>query len=127
MKPFNDSNTFATEFPSDTTMTVQQVNVVINRLLQLSLEPLTLSEYLNEVIFVLVATPWLPVWNKGAIFLWNEKHELLQLAAHVNLTPDHLVLCQQIAKGQCLCGQAALTKQIILSHSQSHQHTLNPP
>ncbi|HIJ82598.1 MAG: Histidine kinase [Magnetococcales bacterium] len=111
---------------SDTTMTVQQVNVIINRLLQLSLEPLSLEEYLDEVIFVLTAAPWLPIQNKGAIFLWDEKSNHLKLTAHINLSPDHVAQCQSVKLGQCLCGQAALSRQIINSHKMGDRHEIRP-
>ncbi|MBF0147245.1 MAG: GAF domain-containing sensor histidine kinase [Magnetococcales bacterium] len=116
----------ASEGSSETTMTVQQINVIINRLLQLSLEPLSLSEYLDEVIYLLTAAPWLPIQNKGAIFLWDEQAGCLQVMAHVNLSPDHLALCQNIDLGQCLCGLAARSRKIIISDGVDQQHQLRP-
>ncbi|HAT51294.1 MAG: GAF domain-containing sensor histidine kinase [Nitrospirae bacterium] len=109
---------------SDGTITVQQANVIIIRLLQLSLEPLTLAEYLDEVIYVLTATPWLPIRNMGAIFLWHEQDQHLKLAAHVNLTPEHLALCHTIRLGQCHCGQAALSRQMIVTDGLNAQHVI---
>ncbi|MBF0107627.1 MAG: GAF domain-containing protein [Magnetococcales bacterium] len=107
-------------------MTVQQINVIINRLLQLSLEPLTLVEYLDEVIYVLTAAPWLPIEDRGAIFLWDDRERQLRLAAHVNMSRDQVNLCQNLALGQCLCGQAAMTRQMIVSERVDAQHTLHP-
>lgn len=109
----------------DSTITVQQANVIIIRLLQLSLEPLTLTEYLDEVIYVLTATPWLPIRNMGAIFLWHEQDQHLKLAAHVNLTPEHLALCHTIRLGQCHCGQAALSRQMIVTDGLNDQHVIS--
>ncbi|MBF0139708.1 MAG: GAF domain-containing sensor histidine kinase [Magnetococcales bacterium] len=111
----------------DATMTVQQVNVIINRLLQLSLEPLTLVEYLDEVIFVLTAAPWLPVSNRGAIFLWDEHGSQLRLSAQVNMAPEHQAMCRTVDRGHCLCGQAVQTRHMVLSDDFDSQHANRPP
>lgn len=126
MTPPSDPLPVSNQHP-DATMTVQQVNVIINRLLQLSLEPLTLVEYLDEVIFVLTATPWLPVLNRGAIFLWDDQRNQLRLTTQVNLTPEHQAMCRTVDPGQCLCGQAAHTRQMVLSHDSDPHHTNQPP
>ncbi|MGC2422913.1 MAG: PAS domain S-box protein [Nitrospirota bacterium] len=83
-----------------------------------------ISVMLRMVLEMTLFLPFLEV-TKGSIFLRDEKHPAkFNMAAHVGLTP-----CTQITSGQCLCGVAAESGEIVLSSdcSDDPRHTLSYP
>ena len=79
---------------------------------------------LQMVLEMTMFLPFLEV-TKGSILLRDEKDPAkFNMAAHVGLTP-----CTQITSGQCLCGVAAESGEIVLSSdcSDDPRHTASYP
>lgn len=85
----------------------------IGRVLRLGLDSAPLDAVLGETLREILSLPWLRIERRGAIFLFEEGRERLRMAAHSGL-PDALVdRCREIAPGECLCGAAALSGEIV--------------
>ncbi|MBF0159281.1 MAG: bacteriohemerythrin [Magnetococcales bacterium] len=100
--------------------------ILISALLETSLEPLTLEQQLEVSLDILHSLPWLSRQSKGAIFLVDEANQTLQLVAQRGFSDQHQQLCHQVAFGQCLCGQTAVTRQMTLVRQVDERHALHP-
>ena len=98
----------------------------LSELLHLSLRQSDLSDYLTEVLELMIGTvTWLGLLPKGGIFLKSEsKNNQLDLMASHNLSPEILTLCEHLPFGKCLCGRAALSGEIIFSDSIDERHDI---
>ncbi len=77
-------------------------------LLALSLESLTVEEYLKQAIETLrTIVKWIGDFPKGGIFLYEESQESLRLVASYGFSDAIKHQCNSVAFGHCLCGQAA--------------------
>ncbi|MBF0628398.1 MAG: GAF domain-containing protein [Magnetococcales bacterium] len=94
----------------------------ISTILQQSLLPLTLEEILTKALQVVLSIPWLGVEQRGAIFLYNETTGVLDLAVQHDLSPKLLELCRSIPLGYCLCGRAASSREVVMSHEVDDRH-----
>lgn len=74
---------------------------------------LDMDEFLPAVLHILAEAGILPFEIKGAIFL-AEDHKL-RLASFVNLSEKVLEPCAEVQPGECLCGMALVTEEIIVS------------
>jgi len=92
----------------------------LSALLHLSLKPSPLQEYLEEALRQMTGTiNWLSPLSMGAIHLTFGAGDKLQLTAAHNLSPRISELCGTVPVGECLCGQAAMTSEIVFSASSS--------
>ncbi len=99
-----------------------QIQSVLNRLLQLSLEPLSLDEMLGRIIDRIVSIPWLALESKGGVFLVEEEREVLVLKVHRGLPPSLQIICARVPFGICLCGRAARSRQIEFADRVNDRH-----
>ena len=98
------------------------IQSVLNRLLQLSLEALSLEEMLRRIIDHIVSIPWLAVESKGAIFLVEEEPEVLVLKAQRGLPQSLQAVCARVPFGRCLCGRAAQSGGIKFADRIDERH-----
>lgn len=96
---------------------------VMNKILQLSLEEIPLEELLLKALDLILSMPWLTVEAKGAVFLADEKSDILRLSAQRNLLAETLNQCAEISFGTCICGRAAATGalQFVEEHDRLHE------
>ncbi len=99
-----------------------QTQTILNKLLHLSLENLTLTETLELFIYHLTSFPWLELEPKGAIFLVGEKRGVLELKAHRGLNQDLLSICAEVPFGKCLCGRCAISEEIVFANCMNDKH-----
>ncbi|MCF6281659.1 MAG: PAS domain S-box protein [Candidatus Polarisedimenticolaceae bacterium] len=97
----------------------------ISEILHISLEPITLEEQLHKVIKLLIAIPWLSVQGKGAIFLYNEQEQQLEMKAQHGLAEILLTKCARFPIGHCLCGTAAKTRATVFKGHLDNEHTVH--
>jgi PAS domain S-box-containing protein len=96
---------------------------IINVLLRISIERIPIDEKLNQSLDILLSAPQLSSQKKGAIFLADDKKPgTLQLMAQRGLGKALEELCQNIEFGECLCGQAAQSGEIIYKKSVDDQN-----
>ena len=101
----------------------QQQNA-LNALLQISLSNVSLEEQLERALDLVLSISWLPVVSKGAIFLVEERSDILVLKTQRNLDDALLAVCSQLPFGKCLCGRAAKRCQTIFASSNDRRHEI---
>ncbi|MBF0444928.1 MAG: GAF domain-containing protein [Magnetococcales bacterium] len=99
-----------------------QIQSVINQILHISLEPLTLEKQLEQILQLIISIPGLAVESKGAIFLVSKDEKYLELCVHNNLPRILITICSKVAFGTCLCGQAAQKKELVFSNCLDTDH-----
>ncbi len=103
------------------------IQSTISRILQTSLEAISLDDHLSRTLELILSVPWFADQAMGGIFLAAESGDELLLKVHRGLPPEVAVQCARIAPGTCLCGTAALHRQIIHKKSVDDDHVLHYP
>lgn len=88
------------------------IQSTINSLLRLSLKDITLEELLNQALDTIVSIPWLAFDKTASIFLIEDETQSLVLKAHIGLSKHIQSMCARVGLGQCICGKAALSRQL---------------
>jgi len=70
--------------------------------------------------------PWLALDKKGCVFLTDETGTGLKMVTYHNLGESLLKLCTHIQFGQCLCGRAAVSQNLIFKNCVDHEHDIVP-
>ncbi|MFP4394661.1 MAG: GAF domain-containing protein [Anaerolineales bacterium] len=103
----------------------------LNALLRISVNTpeATLDEQLNQALEHILSISWLPLLPKGGIFLTDDdgRGENLALEASRGFDVEMQMGCQNLAIGECLCGQAIAKKRMIFSSNLDERHKLPGP
>ncbi|MBI5840373.1 MAG: PAS domain S-box protein [Chloroflexi bacterium] len=100
-----------------------QVQTLLNMLLTIGLENLSLNEQLKQSLEIILSTPPLNALSKGGIFLADDDEPgVLKLFAHKNLSEPLLNTCALVPYGRCLCGKVASTGKLNFSSRIDHNH-----
>lgn len=97
---------------------------VLNQLLILSLQDISLDNQLEQALNILLSVPWLHTLPKGGIFLVDDKTNELVLRVQKDLPDGVLFCCKRIKKGFCLCGRAYETGKIQFADHVDKRHDL---
>jgi PAS domain S-box-containing protein len=98
-----------------------QTQEVLNALLSISLQDLSLEETLLKVIDQILAIPWLSLETKAAIFVVEADPFALVLKAQRNLPASLQAQCGLVPFGRCLCGRAAASGKVeFAAHIDDH-------
>lgn len=97
-----------------------------NQMLTISLLPISLEEQLHEILLLILHIPWLALEEKGCIFLTNESQKELTIVAQHNLGSELLKMCALVPYGNCLCGRAASSQQLIFKQHIDADHSRHP-
>ncbi len=97
---------------------------VLNTLLRLSMEDLSLEQQLERALHEIVSIPWLPVQPQAAIFLVGEEPETLELRAQHGFDKATQGDCERISFGQCLCGRAAASGELLFAEHGDERHEI---
>lgn len=84
----------------------------ITQILHLSLDDTLFDEFLRRALMIMLDTPWLGIENKGSIYMVEGNGSVLIMRAQHNLPDEILDKCYKVSFGECICGQAAATKQM---------------
>jgi len=101
-----------------------EIQTIINSVLHLSLEDIPLNEILKRVLDLILSIPWLAFDSKGSIFLVEEKPDALVMKYQRELSKTLQMKCARIPFGKCLCGQAALMKEIQFADCIDDRHQI---
>ncbi len=101
-----------------------QIQSVLNKLLFISLENISLKAMLEQFINSITSLSWLALESKGAIFLVGEIPEVLEMKAHRAFDHRLIKMCARVPFGRCLCGRAALLGEIQFADciDERHEH-----
>jgi len=90
----------------------RQVQEALNKILNISVENISLEESLERILITIISLPFLNLENKGGVLLTEEGQNILTLKTSYNLSKEIQTMCAQVPFGHCLCGRAAATRQI---------------
>ncbi|MGA2865681.1 MAG: PAS domain S-box protein [Verrucomicrobiota bacterium] len=102
-----------------------QTQEVLNALLSISLQDISLKETLQQVIDRILAISWLSVEAKGAIFVVEADSLALALKAQRNLPASLQAACGLVPFGRCLCGRAAASGKMEFAEHVDDRHETN--
>jgi len=100
------------------------IQAVINKLLSLSLENISLEDMLERAIDNINSIPWLSLESRGAIFLVEDDPQVLVMKAQRGLSVPLQTMCSRVPFGRCMCGRAALSGEIQFADhiDECHEH-----
>ncbi len=101
-----------------------QQREVMNSLLQLAQQDLTMRDFLSRTLKEVLSVPWLAVENKGSIFLVENDPEMLELKVQQNLPEPVLIDCARVPFGKCLCGNAASKQKLLFAPDIDDSHEI---
>jgi signal transduction histidine kinase/predicted transcriptional regulator len=102
----------------------EATQAVINSLLRQSLEDVSLDNILKRALDLILSISWLAFEKKGGIFLVENGHNVLVMKVQKGLAEPIQLSCARLPFGKCLCGRAAMTKEIIYANSVDDRHDI---
>ncbi len=94
----------------------------ISSILQISLEPISLEEQLDQILDAILSIPGLSLKSKGSVYLVEDDPQVLVMKAQHGLSEQTRTVCAKVPFGKCLCGLAATTREIeFAEHAESRQ------
>ncbi|MCK5512466.1 MAG: PAS domain S-box protein, partial [Thermodesulfovibrionia bacterium] len=101
------------------------VQKVINSMLEISLKPLSLESQFEHILDLILSAPHLALQSKGALYLVEDKPEVLVMKAQRGFSDSELIPCKRISFGTCLCGKAASMSEVIYSDLVNNRHEIH--
>lgn len=102
-----------------------EIQNIISSILAISLLPVSLEKQCKDILDIVMSIPWMQGQNKGSIFLSDDEKKLLRLIASHNFKDAQLSTCSTVPYGECLCGLAAIIKDIVFStDSNADEHSI---
>jgi signal transduction histidine kinase/response regulator of citrate/malate metabolism len=108
----------------ENTQRFQEARDTVTDLLYLSLKSMGLNKIMEKALTLLLSVSWLPIEQKGAIFLAVEGEKNLQLITQQGFIHTLNKDCDQVVVGKCLCGQSAQEKKILFFDRIDQQHDI---
>ncbi len=99
-----------------------QLQTILNKLLRISLEDISLDNMLERIIEEIVSLPWLSIESKGGIWLVEDEPDVLVLRAQRGLPLSLQKACHHIPFGKCLCGMCAKEKTLKFTSHIDERH-----
>jgi diguanylate cyclase (GGDEF)-like protein/PAS domain S-box-containing protein len=94
---------------------------LIAAVLETSLKPIAFEKRLELILQLILAIPWLRLQGKGAVFICTEGNTLELVAQH-GMSPEIIKSCATVKFGHCLCGQAAISREVIYKGCIDDEH-----
>ncbi len=105
-----------------------QIQDVINKILKVSLEPISFHDQLQRILNLILTIPTLSLHAKGCIYLTDEESGYLKLLVQQNFSEEQFQRCSTIPFGKCLCGLAAERQEIVFTESiENKEHEISYP
>ncbi len=100
-----------------------QLQRVVNSMLQISLESVSLETQFEKILELILSVPYLSLKSKGVIYIVEEDGPgVLVMKAKSGFKEGEDIPCRSVPFGQCLCGRAALHSEIIYSDHLNNNH-----
>ncbi|MDH3974087.1 MAG: ATP-binding protein [Deltaproteobacteria bacterium] len=91
----------------------RKIQVILNKILNISLEDLPLNEQLRRSLEVIMEGPFDGLGKSAAIMLADNENSELRLAAHVELSENIIEKCGTVPFGSCICGKVAESEELV--------------
>ena len=101
---------------------ISQTHTVLNRLLYIAMENISLEDMLQKFIYEVTLLSWLALQSKGAIFLIDTDPDVLKLKAHHGMSCSMVKMCNTVPFGKCICGRAAYSGKIQFADCLDDRH-----
>jgi len=98
---------------------------IIASILKLSLQSLTLDEFLKQSLILVLQRHGLGLSPQGCIFLVDKDSDELIMKVRFGLPNSIIKSCSRIQFGQCVCGIAAKSQSVIFSNHIDEQHHIS--
>jgi len=99
--------------------------VAFTKILELSVISDTIDSLINGVLRIVLSLDWLKIEERGGVFLVEKGEEpCLVLKNSVNFSPYLLKNCIRVPFGKCLCGKAALKREVIYAGNIDERHDI---
>jgi putative nucleotidyltransferase with HDIG domain len=95
---------------------------IINSLLHVSLEEISLEGILEKTIDLILTLPWLVRESKGCIYLVEDEPEVLVMKVQKGLDESIRAKCARLPFGECICGRAARTLTVEFAAPSDERH-----
>lgn len=102
----------------------RDIQTVLNKMLRLSLEDLSINKFLEQSLDLILSIPWFSFESRGAIFLVENEPDILVLKAQKGLSEPIQRACSRVSFGKCLCGRAAAEQRTIFSDHLDEHHEI---
>jgi PAS domain S-box-containing protein len=99
-----------------------ETQTILNSLLTVSLTNIPLSEQLRQSLDIIMSAPFVPLEQKGGIYLADREGGELVMMASKNLPEPILKMCGVVPFGDCLCGRAAMEGKILFASEVDQRH-----
>jgi len=97
----------------------------ISSILEMSLEPVSLTEQLNRILPAILSMPFFSSQDKGSIYLLSEDEpETLIMKAQHGLPEAVQARCARVPFGSCLCGLTAAGKEVVFADCRDSRHEI---
>ncbi|MBI4834805.1 MAG: response regulator [Planctomycetes bacterium] len=96
-----------------------------NAILRLSLQDITTEQFLQKALELILGIPWLVFERKGCIFLADENSGSLVMVAQHGLTESIRNACARLPFGKCICGQAAVKRELQFVNKIDKRHEIS--
>ncbi|MEG3639219.1 PAS domain S-box protein [Magnetococcus sp. PR-3] len=103
----------------------KDIQATLHGVISRGVERISLDDYLEEVLDILLDLSWLALEKKGCIFLVKEGESHLTMVVQQNLSEHLLTACKHVQMGQCLCGKAAQNRALLCRSHLDHDHTIS--
>ncbi len=97
----------------------------ISAVLEQSMEPISLKSQMEHILDIVLTNPLFGEEGKGSIFIFDEQSSLLKLEAQKGMPEGTETRCSSVELGQCLCGRAASSQEIIFSDHIDYRHEIH--
>ena len=99
---------------------------VINSMLRISLEPISLEEQFERILDLIISIPHLSLQSKVAIYLTEDEDPgVLVMKASRGFPDEESIPCKRVPFGQCLCGTAVSLPGTIYSNHINNRHEIH--
>lgn len=102
---------------------------ILNEIAIAASQSLALEVMLDKVIDAMLGLEHLTIIRKGAIFLYNEEKNVLELVVSRNFSDGQRSDCSVVLYGECLCGLSVKKEETLLSENDTEdaRHTKTYP
>ncbi len=95
--------------------TLRQTQAMITRLLQASLEPISLNELLDDALLLIISVPWITLASSGCIHLYDDETDSLFMVAEEDLPPYIRENYEKVSVNDSHCQQSAFAMEMVQS------------
>ncbi len=99
-----------------------RLNSILYRIIESSMYTKDLKDILMNALLEILKHPLFELQSMGGIMIWDEERKKLNLTVHYNVSESLVRMCEWVEEGRCLCGRAALKKEIIFKSHVDEEH-----